>query len=1022
MITRRSLATRCFCLCSVAVTAVLLSFSIKHAFADTLYGTENEDFLNGTDGDDILYGLGSNDWINGLLGNDVMYGGLGDDRLYVDSPNDTVIEYPDEGNDEIRTYLSSFTLNAPNVEGLIYMGSSPFIGLGDDRRNIFSMSANSVGSNEIDAKGGDDIINGFSGNETFYGGEGSDFVEGQAGSDKIYGGPGKDILSGDGTNTNAANSGDDTIHGDEGDDSISGGSGADQLLGGPGDDYISGDPIISELDPNNASDTIEGGDGNDRIDGGGGNDTIYGNSGLDELDGGNGADFMVGGPDDDRYYVDNTEDIIVELPLPAVEGQTGGDEVRVSGLAVYAIPDNIEKAFMYGSPVGGILYGNNQDNVLGAWSEGVTIYGLEGNDEIGGGPGSANLIGGPGDDSYVVGSYSNVIIEEPNGGIDKVTVSLYHAAPLIGEYQLPQNVEIAYVYTSNSITIIGSAGDNTLDGTPGNDVANGNGGADTIFGNDGNDTLTGDTLQSSQPSGISTFGVLSALVEIAQLVSSETSQVGGNDILDGGRGTDTARFSGSYSDYTFAYNANTRTYTITDQVANRDGSDTVRNVEFFKFSDGTKATTDIGLSVTGDAGPNSINGSPASDQLFGLDGNDKLNGYAGDDLLDGGTGADIMSGGDGNDSYIVDNAGDKVKETAKPGSGVDTVYTSLPSYRMPPNVENLVYTGVSNFSGIGSKNNNRMSGGPANDTLDGQKGVDVLIGGLGDDTYIVDSPSDLVLEDAESGTDAVVSSTTITTLNQNVEILSLKKGNINGTGNALDNVIIGSTSNNILSGGDGADTLIGGMGNDTFYGETGASPGDDADTISYGGAKKGVVFSLANTLAAQKTGGAGTDRIHDISGIENLTGTLFPDNLTGSAVSNIIHGSDSNDLISGLSGADVLYGDAGLDAIDCGSDGDVDRVAYVQPPDSPVGPNRDQVSNFNAGNDVVDLTAMDANVNVGGDEAFVFNDTTPQANSVWYVVSGTDIIVQGDVNGDAAPDFEVLVKGVASLAAGNFAL
>jgi Ca2+-binding RTX toxin-like protein len=497
----------------------------------------------------------------------------------------------------------------------------------------------------------------------------------------------------------------------------------------------------------------------------------------------------------------------------------------------------------------------------------------------------------------------------------------------------------------------------------------------------------------------------------------------GNDKLDGGSGNDTAAFSGARSEYTVNYNSSSHVYSVVDTVAGRDGTDTVKNVEFFSFSDGTKpAARILDTRLTGTEGADKLVGNIGYDELHGLGGNDTLSGLAGDDLLDGGTGADIMSGGDGNESYIVDNAGDKVKETAKAGGGTDTVYTSLPSYTLPLNVENLVYTGASNFSGKGNKSSNRMYGGPAADKLDGQKGVDVMAGGAGDDTYLVDSTSDLVNEDPDAGFDQVTSSVTITTLSQNVEMLTLSKGNVNGTGNALDNMIIGSTGLNILSGGDGADTLIGGMGNDTFYGETAASLGDDADTISFSGAKKGVIFSLANTLAGQNTGGAGTDRIYEISGIENLTGTSFPDNLTGSAISNVIRGSDGNDLIYGLAGLDVLFGDAGMDSIDCGADTDMDRVAYIQPSDSPVGANRDQVTNFSAENDLIELSLMDANVNAWGDQPFAFSSTTPQANSVWYLVSGEDVIVQGDVNGDAVADFDVLVKSVASVAENNFAL
>lgn len=551
----------------------------------------------------------------------------------------------------------------------------------------------------------------------------------------------------------------------------------------------------------------------------------------------------------------------------------------------------------------------------------------------------------------------------------------------------------------DDLVVTGGGDDNVAGGT-GNDIMSPGDGNDQVSGGDGDDIVV-DTEGSDEASPAAPFAAV-AMAGVPRLMAGMPAGAFG-DYFDGGAGTDTLRYSVPRSEAT-----------VTPQpdgsVAVEIGSsrDVLLNVERLQFTDQT-------IQVGNDSA-NKITGTNAADKLFGFAGNDKIIGNGGNDEIDGGTGADSMSGGDGDDSYIVDNAGDKVKETARPASGTDTVYTALPAYTMPANVENLVYTGAAGFSGKGNKSGNRMSGGPAADRLDGQKGNDVMIGLGGDDSYVVDSLADLVTEEPGGGYDAVIASVTITTLSQNVEALTLSKGNINGTGNALDNLIIGSTSQNVLSGGDGADTLIGGLGNDSFYGETSAAPGDDADTISYAGAKKAIVFSLANTLAAQNTGGAGTDRIYDNSSIENLTGSAFNDTLTGNTTNNVLSGTDGNDTLLGLAGADVLVGGKGLDLIDAGADADVDRVTYLVPTDSPPGATfRDQVTNFTPGTDLIDLSSIDANTAVDGDQAFAFNGTTPAANAVWYAVLGPDIVLGGDVNGDAIPDFEVLMKGVQSL-------
>ena len=90
-----------------------------------------------------------------------------------------------------------------------------------------------------------------------------------------------------------------------------------------------------------------------------------------------------------------------------------------------------------------------------------------------------------------------------------------------------------------------------------------------------------------------------------------------------------------------------------------------------------------------------------------------------------------------------------------------------------------------------------------------------MIGGAGNDTYVVDNTADVVTENPSEGTDLVQSSVTYT-LAANVENLTLTGTTaINGTGNALDNVLTGNTAANTLTGGAGNDTLSGGTGADT---------------------------------------------------------------------------------------------------------------------------------------------------------------------------------------------------------------
>ena len=203
---------------------------------------------------------------------------------------------------------------------------------------------------------------------------------------------------------------------------------------------------------------------------------------------------------------------------------------------------------------------------------------------------------------------------------------------------------------------------------------------------------------------------------------------------------------------------------------------------------------------------------------------------SGEDTLTGGTGADSMSGGAGADLYYVDDAGDKVVETsaAQIDSVVSTVSFTLGSY-----VENLeLVSGLINGTGNSIANSltgttlaNLLSGLGGNDTLLGLGGADTLDGGIGNDTmtggngndvYVVNSLFDVVSEAGTTGTDRVESLVNYI-LGTGLENLTLTGVNrINGTGNTVDNIIIGNAAINKITGLEGNDTLTGGGAADRF--------------------------------------------------------------------------------------------------------------------------------------------------------------------------------------------------------------
>ncbi|BAQ67006.1 PD40 domain-containing protein [Geminocystis sp. NIES-3709] len=311
-------------------------------------------------------------------------------------------------------------------------------------------------------------------------------------------------------------------------------------------------------------------------------------------------------------------------------------------------------------------------------------------------------------------------------------------------------------------------------------------------------------------------------------------------------------------------------------------------------------------------------------------GTDKINGGVGDDTINGGSGADTMVGANGNDIYHVDDIGDRVVEALN--EGTDFINSSV-TYTLSVNIENLILTGTGNINSTGNTlsnlitgniGNNNLSGGDGNDTLTSGRGNDTLNGGTGGDSmtggrdndiYYVDNTGDHVVELSNEGIDTVNSTITYT-LGSNIENLTLTgTGNINGTGNTINNLITGNSGNNNLRGGDRNDTLIGGIGNDTLIGDT----GNDIYYVDNTGDR--VVENSnegTDTVRSTITYTLGTNVENLVlEGTGNVNGTGNTDNnsITGNNLDNHLTGGDGNDTVNGRGGNDTLTGGIGNDSM-----------------------------------------------------------------------------------------------------------
>jgi Ca2+-binding RTX toxin-like protein len=336
--------------------------------------------------------------------------------------------------------------------------------------------------------------------------------------------------------------------------------------------------------------------------------------------------------------------------------------------------------------------------------------------------------------------------------------------------------------------------------------------------------------------------------------------------------------------------------------------------------------------INGDEFNNTLVGTEGADDIFGFGGNDSLSGLGGADRIDGGTGADTMAGGLGDDRYIVDDAGDVVTEEANQGNS-DAVHTTLATYTLSANVEQLRFTGTTGtFAGTGNDLNNDIEGGAGNDSLIGLAGFDRLYGGTGNDTlvggtdgdyYYVDSADDVVVEALNEGSfDTVFATSASYTLGDNVEQLRFAgtSGAFFGTGNALDNYMVGGAGNDTLVGlggndyfesGAGADSMVGGADNDTYI-------VDDVGDVVVEAANEGD-FDSVNTTLSSYTLGANVEALTS-TGTEAFTGT-------GNELDNYINGGASNDTLFGLGGNDILQGRGGTNRLVGGSGNDAYEIS-----------------------------------------------------------------------------------------------
>ncbi|HYW16158.1 MAG TPA: calcium-binding protein, partial [Allosphingosinicella sp.] len=518
------------------------------------------------------------------------------------------------------------------------------------------------------------------------------------------------------------------------------------------------------------------------------------------------------------------------------------------------------------------------------------------------------------------------------------------------------------------------SGDDRLNGNGGNDILSSGAAEDLLNGGDGSDSLYGGADNDELIGGT------------------------GADLLDGGTGDDVMT-GGTGSDI---YVVDSAGDVINENPG--EGTDEVRT-SMATFSlvglsgiENLSAVSDEGQDLRGNSGNNVITGGGGNDQLRAYDGgNDTILGGAGADSLffiGSLTAADIVNGGDGTDTLVLQGA-----------------YGSL---NLSPNV-----TQIENVSILAGSNTN--------------------FGEPGTNRY------DYVLTTNDSNFAAGV------------------QARINGSAllEGEDFTFDGSAETDarfVVYGGRGKDILTGGQGNDIFFlAEERFATGD---TVNGGAGYDGMFLRGNYTIDFNAPGYTGL-----FTNIENLTltsatderyarggGTEFDYNLIlsdaivkpgetltvsgtllmasetmildGSAESDgllSLFGGRADDTLKGGGQSDILYGNLGADQL--AGNGGADVFRYNSAAESTAG-SMDRILDFATGTDKVDLSRIDADSNVAGNQAFSWigsNAFGGTAGELRAYQDGANWFAEGDTNGDSVADLVIQLSVIGGpLSQGDF--
>ena len=924
----------------------------------------------------------------------VEFGGLGSDGTA--SPgNDTLLG--GDGNDTLNGGSGSDSLDGgAGTDVLTYEGNAATQGIA----LVATGAAMLVGG---DGVGGTDTVTGV---EVILGGAGNDSVNATLYTTALV------LEGGDGNDSLAGGTGADTIIGDSGSDTLAGGAGNDSLDGGDGtDSFIAGsatglslavnNAVLTGNDGNNSTDTLAsievivggafndtvnaqglgiditllGNDGNDSLTGGVGNDTLSGGTGNDTLAGHDGTDMLTGGTGADLFslvYVDNTlipdwstpanTDTITDFSTAEADklalSDTPGSFLDANGAPALLLWQGVLSGSVASLSLGLALPGNGLSVFDSVYFQAATTGGgwlivdADSNGTLSSGDLVERLLGASGftlaSTDFVAGTFSGA-----------------YTTGTSGNDSFPGTAASDYINgLAGNDSVSGAAGNDTLLGDAGADLLHGNAGNDQLLGGTGNDTLYGDAGSNTLDGGDGNDSLVGG--------GGIDTMIGGSgsDTMDGTSGAQLVSFASFASDQAIRIKAvDAQTMSAVDYLGATNKLIAIETIVGGAGDDtinGVNGTYKLSLSLYGGDGNDILIGGAASDTLVGGSGNDSLTASAGNDSLDGGDGIDAYFGRQDVALHLTALNGTLVNSVGGINTDVlrnievigGTLFADLID-ATGINTNMTLAGAAGNDTLIGSTGNDLLDGLDGNDSLDGAGGINTMNGGAGNDTYVVRSAAEVVSDFIQNddgtttddhGIDTVLSSVTWT-LGSNLEQLTLTgTAALDGTGNELNNLLVGNAGYNQLNGLAGNDTLDGGAGNDSLTGDVGNDSllgGDGNDTLDGGvgtntmaggtGNDLYLVASTTDQVMELAGGGADTEQASVTTtigaNVELLvlvgtdaisgTGSAAAEAIIGNDAANTLLGGGGNDTLSGMGGDDSLGGGDGNDVLAGGDGNDV---------------------------------------------------------------------------------------------------